>query len=246
MIKPPVLILHAPGTNRDYETAQACELAGGRPEIVHINQLVCRERRLQDYAMLILPGGFSYSDDLGAGSLLALNLRYCFKEELRRFIVDGKPVLGICNGFQTLLKSGFLLEDAALTYNQSAHFECRWVYLRPNPNSPCIFTQGIKDLLYMPVAHGEGRFLSDSPVPSKQIVVSYVDKQGNAADYPDNPSGSDGGVAGVCNSQGNVFGLMPHPEDHVLFYQHPRWTREKPTGSGFPIFEAGVRYANSL
>jgi phosphoribosylformylglycinamidine synthase I len=268
MARPPVLVLHASGTNRDGEAAYACDLAGGRPEIVHINQLTDGDRYLGNYAMLVLPGGFTYSDDLGAGMLLALDLRYRLKDELERFIDDGKAVLGICNGFQALVKSGFLpgpidqsstfegahemRQQVTLSANRSARFECRWVYLRPNSASPCVFTQGIQELLYVPVAHGEGRFLVGSETTrtslndNEQIVVTYVDEQGNPAGYPDNPNGSDLGVAGICNVRGNVFGLMPHPEDHVVAHQHPRWTREESAGGALPIFQAGVRYLNDL
>jgi phosphoribosylformylglycinamidine synthase I len=268
MASPPVLVLHASGTNRDHEAAYACDRAGGRSQIVHINQLTGGERHLKDYAMLVIPGGFSYSDDLGAGMLLALDLRYRLEDELERFIDDGKAVLGICNGFQALVKSGFLpghtvrpssattrdetRQRATLARNRSARFECHWVHLRPNPASPCVFTQGRHDLLYVPVAHGEGRFFTDNEMTwtglkaAEQIAVTYVDRQGNPATYPDNPNGSDEGVAGICNARGNVFGLMPHPEDHVLPHQHPRWTRGESAGAGLPIFEAGMRYVENL
>lgn len=281
-MKPPVIVLRASGTNRDFEAAYACEMAGGQAEIVHVNQLATGQRRLGDYAMLVLPGGFSYGDDLGAGSLLALDLRYRFRDELACFIEAGKAVLGICNGFQALVKSGFLpgraragdlsassqepasYRLATLTFNRSARFECRWVYLKPNPASPCVFTRGLDELLYVPVAHGEGRFLvgnagvspAHSVSPSGddleqlqangQIALRYVDREGNPVGYPGNPNGSPKGAAGVCNSRGNVFGLMPHPEDHVLPYQHPRWTRGESGGSGLAIFRAGIDYVKNL
>jgi len=258
--------LHASGTNRDVEAAYACELAGGQAEIVHINQLAAGVRRLRDYMMLVLPGGFSYGDDLGAGSLLALDLRYRFRKELEQFIDEGKVVLGICNGFQALVKSGFLpfhhsqsqagdhapLRATTLTFNRSARFECRWVYLKPNPNSPCVFTRGLQELLYVPVAHGEGRFFADDEAvwrrlkANGQIALNYVDCEGNPADYPGNPNGSLEGVAGISNERGNVFGLMPHPEDHVLPYQHPRWTRGESGGSGLAIFRAGIDYIQNM
>ena len=268
MIKPPVLVLHASGTNRDQDAAYACDLAGGRAEIVHVNQLITGQKRLRDYAMLIIPGGFSYSDDLGAGVVLALDLRYHFGDEIERFIADGKAVLGICNGFQALVKSGFLpgpvsiegvcetqsasYRRATLTFNRSAHFECRWVYLKSNPASPCVFTRELQDLIYVPVAHGEGRFTVDDEATRTaledggQVALHYVDANGGPADYPANPNGSAGGVAGICNARGNVFGLMPHPEDHVSPFQHPRWTRGESGGTGLPIFEAGIRYVKEL
>jgi len=267
MKKPPVLILHASGTNRDHEAAQACELAGGQAEIVHVNQLARREKSLKDYVMLVLPGGFSYSDDLGAGMLLALDIRHRLGDDLQRFIDDGKAVLGICNGFQSLVKSGLLPgpgpsesvspphvngRQATLTFNRSARFECRWVHLKPNPASPCVFTQGLTGLLYVPVAHGEGRFMTGSEPAwealqaNRQIALTYVNKDGEPANYPGNPNGSMKGVAGICNVRGNVFGLMPHPENHVFPYQHPRWTRGESGNMGLPVFEAGIRYVSGL
>jgi phosphoribosylformylglycinamidine synthase I len=257
MVKPPVLILHASGTNRDHEAAYACDLAGGRAEIIHVNQLATGERQLKDYVMLVLPGGFSYSDDLGAGVLWSVDLRYRFQEDLERFVADGKAVLGICNGFQALVKSGFLpgpppARRATLTFNRSAHFECRWVYLKPDPAGPCVFTRGLSDLLYVPVAHGEGRFFADTDQTldglkaGRQVALTYVKQDGQPTDYPGNPNGSVAGIAGICNARGNVFGLMPHPEDHIFPYQHPRWARGELGGSGLPIFEAGVRYVSDL
>ncbi|MCL6429518.1 MAG: phosphoribosylformylglycinamidine synthase I [Anaerolineae bacterium] len=255
-----VLILHAPGTNRDREAALACALAGGRPEIVHLNQLLAGERNLLDYGFLVLPGGFSYGDDLGAGTLWALALRERLGEALRRFVEDGRPVLGICNGFQALVKAGLLPgldghreageaaeRQATLTRNRSARFECRWVYLRPEPGSVCSFTRGLPGLLYVPVAHGEGNFVPrELPLIEElrtrgQIALTYVDAEGRPAGYPDNPNGSAGNIAGICNPAGNVLGLMPHPEDHVLPHQHPRWTRGESGGLGLPIFVSGVQ-----
>ncbi|MDI7277483.1 MAG: phosphoribosylformylglycinamidine synthase I [Anaerolineae bacterium] len=262
------LILHAPGTNRDREAALACALAGGAPEIVHLNQLLTGERRLLDYGFLVLPGGFSYGDDLGAGTLWALALRERLGEPLRRFVEEGRPVLGICNGFQALVKAGILPSldggpaggepsalapaqgaerPATLARNRSARFECRWVYLRPEAGSVCLFTRGLQEPLYVPVAHGEGNFvprelpLLDELRARGQVALTYVDAEGRPAGYPDNPNGSAGNVAGICNPQGNVLGLMPHPEDHVFPHQHPRWTRGEAGGMGLAIFVNGVR-----
>jgi len=248
-----VLILHASGTNRDREAAWACELAGGRPEIVHVNQLASKQRRMADYAMLVLPGGFSYGDALGAGKLLGLTLRLTFQEDLEAFIASGRPVLGICNGFQALVKAGLLpggdTQKATLTFNQSAHFECRWVTLAPDPTSRCVFTRGLQEQIACPVAHGEGRFVTTDLAQlegSGQIALRYALDGGTPAglQYPANPNGSDGDIAGVCNAQGNVLGLMPHPEDHVVAYQHPRWTRGERGWTGLPLFVNGIRYAS--
>ncbi|MFN8450033.1 MAG: phosphoribosylformylglycinamidine synthase subunit PurL [Anaerolineae bacterium] len=247
---PRVLVLHADGSNRDREAALACELAGGAPEIVHVNQLIGGERRLLDYHMLVVPGGFSYGDDLGAGTLWALDLRQRFGDDVRRFVAEGRPVLGICNGFQALVKSGLLPGDSerrlTLTYNASARFECRWVYLQPNPGSPCLFTQGLDAPIYCPVAHGEGRLAIADDATAESlwsgglVALTYANADGSPASYPANPNGSVDGIAGLCNPAGNVFGLMPHPEDHVFFWQHPRRERAM---DGLRLFRNGIRYA---
>ncbi len=269
--KPRVLILHATGTNRDREAALACELAGGDPDIVHINQLQSGERHLLDYHMLVVPGGFSYGDDLGAGTLWALDLKRRMGEDVARFVAEGRPVLGICNGFQALVKSGLLPGDetqpksdlsrppqaiidrspqsVTLTTNTSQHFECRWVYLMPNHSSPCLFTQGIREMIYCPVAHGEGRLAIagadrlQSLERQGLIALTYVDAHGAPADYPGNPNGSMGNIAGLCNPAGNVLGLMPHPEDHIFDWQHPRRQRGERGMLGLRLFENGIRAA---
>jgi len=267
MTKPRVLILIASGTNRDRDAAVAIEMAGGAAEVVHINQLRSRERRLDDYQMLLLPGGFSYGDDLGAGRILATDLLYSLGGRIRagevtrqlgddvgRFAESGKPVMGICNGFQALVKAGFLpgptgQQRATLATNASNHFECRWVYLKVDHESSCLFTKGIESLLYCPVAHGEGRLVpeSDSVLLSlqqgRQVPVTYVDERGQPKGYPANPNGSVANIAGVCNKAGNIFGLMPHPEDHIFLQQHPRWSRGETGGCSLPVFTNAVRYA---
>ena len=261
MVQPSVLILHATGTNRDREAAWAVELAGGRPTILHVNELHRRPAHLHDYAMLVLPGGFSYGDALGAGSLWASDLRWLFQEELARFIEAGKPVLGICNGFQALVKSGWLPGppsagvQVTLTRNASNRFECCWVRLRPNPSSPCVFTRDLSETMYCPVAHGEGRFVPREEVVLEslrargQIALTYVGATGGPVAgplaYPDNPNGSIADIAGICNEQGNVLGLMPHPEDHIVPWQHPRRARGEGGGLGLALFVQGVRYAES-
>ncbi len=263
--QPRIVILHAPGTNRDREAALACELAGGRPEIVHINQLGAGERRLADYQMLLIPGGFSYGDDLGAGRLWANDLYHRFRDELDAFVASGRPVLGICNGFQALVKAGYLpgpapLQRVTLTQNQRGRFECRWVRLRPAAQSPCLFTRGLSDDILCPVAHGEGRLWASDAEQRRGlqaaglVALQYVRADGDAdfssavpvageAGYPANPNGSIDDIAGICNAAGNVFGLMPHPEDHVLHWQHPRWSRGERGGLGLPLFINGVRAA---
>ena len=253
-MRPRVLVMHAPGTNRDREAAVACALAGGQPEIVHLNQLLSGERDLLDYGFLVLPGGFSYGDDLGGGTLWALALRERLGEALRRFVAEGRPVLGICNCFQALVKAGLLPGETpgrplSLTGNRSAHFECRWVHLRPEPGSRCLFTRGLEGLLYVPVAHGEGNLVPEHPGllddlrARGQIALTYVGGRGRPARYPDNPNGSAGNVAGVCNPAGNVLGLMPHPEDHVFPHQRPGWARGEGRGMALALFANGVRCA---
>ena len=253
---PPILILHANGTNRDREAALACRVAGGEPEIVHVNQLLSGERRLLDFQMLVIPGGFSYGDDLGAGTLWSLDLRERLYGELAQFVAAGRPVLGICNGFQALVKSGLLpgAETAdvrrrvTLTDNEMGRFECRWVYLEPNPSSASIFTQGLESLIYCPVAHGEGRLaVADEETIHRLeneglIALRYVDHEGAATDYPANPNGSVMNIAGLSNPTGNVLGLMPHPEDHIFNWQHPRRHRGEAGMLGLHLFENGINY----
>jgi phosphoribosylformylglycinamidine synthase subunit PurQ / glutaminase len=259
--KPHALILHADGTNRDHEAAQAFELAGAAPEIVHLNQLRSGEKRWRDYQLLALPGGFSYADALGAGRLLAIDLNIYFAEEVRAFVESGKPVIGICNGFQALVKAGLLPNfksqggdpKATLTFNERGHFECRWVTLAAKSQA-CVWTRGLTAPIYCPVAHGEGRFVLADPgdlavlQANDQIALTYTLADGAPAQgaYPENPNGSIADIAGVCNPAGNVLGLMPHPEDHLFTYQHPRRARAESGGSGLKLFANGVKYAEQL
>ena len=248
------MILHATGTNRDPDAAWAIEQAGGEPHILHVNALRQNPARLHDFQMLILPGGFSYGDALGAGRLLSTDVRWLFHDELARFIEAGKPVIGICNGFQTLVKSGWLPGppergiQATLTRNGSNHFECRWVWLEPNPDSVCPFTRGLSERIYCPVAHGEGRFVPRDDAELRrlqargQIALTYAAPDDGPLGYPDNPNGSVAHIAGICNEQGNVLGLMPHPEDHVVPWQRPRWSRGEGNASGLPLFVQAIRH----
>ncbi len=266
-LTPHALVLRAPGINCDRETAHACRLAGFEADLVHINRLIQEPRSLDDYDLLVIPGGFSYGDDLGAGTLLAKNLTIHLGEQLRRFIDDGRLVLGICNGFQVLVRAGLLPDVtavASLTNNASAQFECRWVTLAVH-DSPCIFTRGIDHPIELPVAHGEGQFvLADAVLlsqlqASKQIPIVYTITAWQASrmspspatpsfsdtanvSYPDNPNGSIGNIAGICNERGNVFGLMPHPERYVQALQHPQRHGRDGEGDGLLIFQNAYAY----
>jgi phosphoribosylformylglycinamidine synthase I len=258
-MKPRALILHATGTNRDLDAASALELAGAQPEIVHINQLRSGDKRWEDYQLLLLPGGFSYADALGAGRLFALDLMAYFKDQVSAFVATQKPVIGICNGFQALVKAGILpasptarsgTVQATLTFNANGCFECRWVTLVPQSET-CIWTRALSEPIYCPVAHGEGSFALADPhqlsllQSSDQVALVYAFSDGSPAcgSYPENPNGSVGDIAGVCNPQGNVLGMMPHPENHIFPYQHPRHTRGEAGRSGLQLFIQGVHYA---
>lgn len=246
------IVLRAPGTNCDVETVFAFEQAGSEVDLVHVNRLIRHERRLADYNILVIPGGFTYGDDIAAGKVLANELKLKLGEDIRRFFEAGGLILGICNGFQVLVKAGFLPEprngsqpQVTLAANDSGKFECRWVYLAVNKKSPCVFTQGMKSL-YLPVAHGEGKFVAEPEIlPRINVVVRYTDGRGDAsAGYSHNPNGSVDNIAGICDASGRIFALMPHPERHIRGTQHPQWTRlgAKRYGDGFPIFQNAVRW----
>src|SRR5262249_5774096 len=249
MARPRVLILRAPGANCDVETQFAFEQAGGQAERVHVNRLREQPRLLRSYQILALPGCFTYGDVVAAVKILATQLEHHLADSLRKFRDTEKLILGICNGFQALLKAGLLLapdEDgplATLAHNASGKFEDRWITLKATPGR-CPFLQDI-DRMDVPVAHGEGRFpcravcLLQELAQSGQIVLRY---SGSA--YPENPNGSQGDVAGLCDPTGRVLGLMPHPERHVLPTQHPQWTRRglAAEGEGLKLFRNAVQF----
>lgn len=240
---PRALVLRAPGTNCDRETALALELAGARPEAVHIERLLSGGSRLDDFALLVLPGGFSYGDQLGAGTLWAHRL-HRLAESLARFVESGRPALGICNGFQALLELG-LLHGGALAPNASGRFECRWVWLRRPERARTPLLGGVERMA-LPVAHGEGRFVARDEATLAtlghrgEVALVYCNEDGGEADYPVNPNGSEGGVAALSNAAGNVLGLMPHPERAVSPGQAPAGRRD---GDGLAIFANAVRMA---
>ena len=256
MPTPRVLVLRAPGTNCDLESAYAFELAGGAAELVHINQLLADPTMSSRYQILCLPGGFSYGDDIAAGRILGNQIRHHLQETLFEFKSAGKLILGICNGFQILIRSGILLADddrgepATLTWNASGKFEDRWVKLGVDGHKS-VFLNGIESM-YLPVAHAEGKFVTRSAAlldhlkDAGQLALRYnaLHEPNGHVPYPDNPNGSQADVAGVCDETGRVFGLMPHPERFVDPTQHPRWTREglQEHGDGLLLFQNAVRY----
>lgn len=254
MATPRTLVLRAPGTNCDVETQFAFEQAGGVAECLHINRLREQPRLLQQFQILAVPGGFSYGDDVGAGKILAVELSRFLGDALRKFRDSERLILGICNGFQVLLKAGLIVppdEDGplvTLTHNTNGRYEDRWVHLETTPGK-CPFLTGYTRFT-IPMAHGEGRFISreawilEGLQQAGQIVLKYVDVDGKPGGHPINPNGSQGDVAGVCDATGRVLGLMPHPERHILPTQHPRWTRNglAPEGDGLRLFRNAVGY----
>jgi len=253
MVKVRTLILRAPGTNCDEETAFAFEQAGSVVESAHVNELVRRKKPFSQYQILVIPGGFTYGDDVSAGKILANELRLKLGGDIQDFIKRGGLILGICNGFQVLVRAGILPSAEGnnrltLTGNDSNRFECHWVYLRVNQKSPCIFTRGMS-AIYLPVAHGEGKVVAEAEtLDGLNVVARYADDKGNArAGYPYNPNGSIDNIAGICDASGRIFGLMPHPERFIRWAQHPRWTREPPRerGDGFSVFWNAVEWVKS-
>ncbi len=254
MATPRVLVLRAPGVNCDHEAQYAFEQAGALAERVHINRLREQPALFHRYQILVAPGGFSYGDDVAAGKILANQLAHFLGDALRRFRDQEKLILGICNGFQALLKAGLILlpdEEgplATLTNNDSGHYEDRWVYLKVTPGN-CPFLTGL-DLLHVPVGHGEGKFVCREEwilhglEQAGQVVLRYVDAEGQPGGYPVNPNGSQGHVAGLCDATGRVLGLMPHPDRHIFPTQHPQWTRRglAAEGEGMQLFRNAVRF----
>lgn len=255
-MKPKALVLQAHGSNRDFDVIDALTLAGADASGVPLNELRDHKSLLADFQLLVVPGGFSYADALGAGKLLALDLASYFTDEVSSFVEAGKPVIGICNGFQVLVKSGILpgkqrpasaKSEATLTFNAAGHFECRWVHLK-SASQNCIWTKGLNEIITCPIAHGEGNFQVTEAISQEHIALTYAQKNGILANgtYPANPNGSIMDIAGICNAKGNVLGLMPHPENHIYNWQHPRHTRGETGGSGLKLFENGVNYAREM
>jgi len=253
---PKVLVLRAAGSNCDFETKFAFDKAGGQADLVHVNRLLSGETKLDQFQILAIPGGFTYGDDISAGKILANQLKYKLAEVLNKFYNDGKLIIGICNGFQVLVKAGLLpivdfmaKQSVTLSNNDSGKFEDRWIYLNVN-NGPCVYTRNINKVLYFPVAHAEGKFVPkdetvlNSLTKNNQIVFQYVSPKNGKTDYPDNPNGSINDIAGICDPTGRVLGLMPHPERHLDPMNNPMWTRQglSGEGDGLILFKNAIKY----
>jgi phosphoribosylformylglycinamidine synthase I len=256
-MKPRILVLRAAGTNCDVETAFAFERYGAQATAMHVNRLTEKPELLAEFDGLALPGGFSYGDDIAAGKVLAIELLARLRDPLLALVDRGGIVLGICNGFQTLVKTGLLpgisarigVQDATLADNDSCRYEDRWVTMESvSPRS--VFIQP-GQRLHVPLAHGEGKFVAKDAATHKKIVdggfvaFRYVTEDGGVASYPDNPNGSVDGVAGLVDATGRVMGLMPHPERAMFAVHSPSWTgsalRDDDEGAGAVIFKNAVR-----
>ncbi len=254
MVKPRVLILRVAGTNCDNETEWAFRLAGAEPERVHINRIKSGEKKISDYQALVIPGGFSYGDDISAGKVLVNEIKHNMGEDIDRFIRDKKPLIGICNGFQVLVKAGLLpwqgKQAVTLGWNDSARFEDRWVYLKVE-ESASPFLKDFPPVIKLPVAHAEGKFIVDSDATLKKIddeklvFFRYCSPDGGPAEYPLNPNGSTGAIAGLTSADGMIAGMMPHPERALLKYFYPGQDEDENAGEyghGFRFFKNVVEY----
>ncbi len=260
-----VCVMRVGGTNCDAETKRAFDELGARAEVVHLNEMV-KKKRLLDYNALVFPGGFSYGDYVRAGAIWATGTLTKLRKDLKLFVKEGRPILGICNGFQVLVESGLLpafegiseYPEATLATNIPIGYRCKWVYLKHENSGKCIFTQKIPkgQVMRIPVAHGEGRFLFSKENETRyleklydndQLVFRYCNKEGNPAngEFPVNPNGAFHDIAGICNPAGTVFGLMPHPERAFYGWQLPDWTKTENLpeyGDGKLVFESMVEY----
>jgi phosphoribosylformylglycinamidine synthase subunit PurQ / glutaminase len=263
------LIITGYGTNCEIEMAYACTHAGATAEIAHLSDILGGKISIEDYQFLNLPGGFLDGDDLGSAQVESVRLKHArirgtdctIYEEILRFFERGGLILGVCNGFQALVKTGLLPGNpfgkrrVTLTFNDSARFEDRWVALKVNPLSPCVFTKGL-DIIHLPVRHGEGKFIADNDRTLEDILTNnlsalfYIDRDGHPTQiYPANPNGSVHAIAGICDTSGRIFGLMPHPEAYTHPTNHPLWTRRKDLpdrGDGMEIFDNAVAYLRGI
>ncbi|MRR55265.1 MAG: phosphoribosylformylglycinamidine synthase subunit PurQ [Deltaproteobacteria bacterium] len=266
------IVLTGNGTNCEIEAAHACRLAGfDEVKIAHISELLYGEVRLDDFHFLNLTGGFLDGDDLGSAKAQANRLKNArisgtnehLIDQILRFIKDGKLILGVCNGFQLMVKMGllpaldgtYLDQSATLTFNDCGRFQDRWVYMKCDSASPSVFTKGIKGGIYLPIRHGEGKFLVESQEVLDKIealhlsVLKYSDSgfSSPTMEFPLNPNGSTNAIAGLCDESGRLMGLMPHPEAFLHRTNHPRWTRESlpEEGDGLILFRNAVEYIRS-
>ena len=258
---PQVCVLKTDGINCDEETVNAFATAGGKPKTVHVNELRSKEDSLSNYQILAIPGGFSYGDDIASGKILALELNTYLADQIEDF-VNGKKglVLGVCNGFQVLVRTGLLPFgtmgeiQSTLANNDSGHFECRWINLKAEENNACVFLNGMNGTVSYQVAHGEGKFFARKPElerieTEKLVVFRYCDKVGNSTqEYSFNPNGSLNAIAGITDPTGRILGLMPHPERFIRKTQHPNWRRmpEDFASEGLQIFQRMVAYASQM
>ena len=241
------IVLRTAGINCDYESKHVLERVGFEAELVHINSFIRKEVNLLDYNFLFLPGGFSHGDYLGSGKILANKLVHRLGDVVPEFIKNGNLVVGICNGFQVLVKAGLLpgfdgdykRQELSLTFNDSSHFQCEWVKLRNANKGKCVFTPGIEEM-DVPIAHGEGKFIAQD-----EALIKRLEKKDMIAfNYVDNPNGSMADIAGICDESGRVLGMMPHPERAQYSWQLPQSTRQRlpEKTPGFKVFENAAKY----
>ena len=260
------LVITGFGLNCEAETCRAFELAGAAPERVHLNDLLDGRRTLDEFHVLAFIGGFSFGDHMGAGTVFANRIRCGLWEPVQRFVADGKLVIGICNGFQTMAKLGILpgLDDdpvarrVALARNDRGSFHDGWVTLAVDPESPCVFLRGI-ERIELPVRHGEGKLVFADDAVREQVLerhlvpLRYLDPDtGEPTDaFPHNPNGAEFAAAGLCDPSGRIFGLMPHPEAYLYPFNHPRWTRRRldgplpDHGEGLALFRNAVDFVRA-
>ncbi len=252
------IVLRVEGTNCDLEIAEALRLAGAEPRLIHMNQLLSRDVHLETFQMLALPGGFAHGDDISAGKIFAAILKHKLGKSVKKFVDSGKPVIGVCNGFQVLVKAGILpgfergpqsewwTQEATLATNDCGTFVDRWVHLKTATSGKSLFSSGLKETLFLPIAHGEGKFvikpeLLERLIDSGQVAFTYSPGE--------NPNGSLLDIAGICNPAGNVLGMMPHPERFLTKYTHPYWTAMPglpEEGDGLRLFKNAVEYARKF